>query len=259
MKIATAQSLRCPACQRPVLDTGTELLDNGMPHASPERPCRPVPAEPTPIELDLGSGYGLARGSLRTDWETGESYYSLTGTRLSGTWTVSIAAAADVSSITTVTVCHGEDHEHTRSDYHRANKPVVNGIEIVGATTGLDITAIASIGPYRITCLRADGSHEDAPDKTRRYTAAVVRGLLTHFTARTDLATLHRVTAVRHAQRMRGYALDRADAIEDELADLTTRMTADRDRCRSEAARYDAIASGTRSPGPAPHDAAPDD
>ncbi|WP_069164559.1 hypothetical protein [Nocardia altamirensis] len=82
--------------------------------------------------------------------------------------------------------------------------------------------------------------------------AAVVRALLTHFTTRPDPATLHRVAAVHHAQRMRGPAADRASEIANELTALNTRLTTEHDHYRREANRYEAIANGTRTPGPAP-------
>ncbi|WP_069164560.1 hypothetical protein [Nocardia altamirensis] len=255
MRIARAQTLQCPACRRPLLDTGEELLDHGWPHATPGRPCQPVPAEPTPIELDLGTEFGTARGTVRTDWTTGYSYYTLTEPRLRGTWTVLITAAADQTSIATIDVYYGEHHDTIGREQSRANNPVINNIEIAGATYALDITTIDSLDTARINCQLAAQDFESAPLKTRQRMTAVIRALLTHFTDRPDLATLHRVAARHHAEQMRVHATHRVTEIGNELADPTARLTDNRDHYRREATRYKAIANGTRSPGPAPQNA----
>ncbi|MET8427767.1 ArdC-like ssDNA-binding domain-containing protein [Nocardia sp. NPDC004860] len=201
------------------------------------------PADPSRIRLELGK-YADIHATIRTDYATGRTFYTVTGPRVSGTFTVVPQRPADSDSVRVLGVEYGEENRpHSFDSYHRNDRPTVNGIDLVGGSAGFSIDRIDDIDGNRLHCRRPLGPRhdEDAPPRTKDRAAALVRAIFRHYMTRDDLPELHRAAAAVEARYLRAQQ-NRSAA---QLAEQIAKLQAERDEHQANADRYDAIATDT--------------
>lgn len=200
-----------PTCPRERPDDGQDTTADDKPNG------------PRRVRLDLGE-YGPAHASVRVDWSTGRAYYTVTGSRISGTWTVWVGNAADTDRPTSLNVDYGEDdgESYVHRPENRPNRPVINGIRVVGGTHGHDPARVMTLDRRRVVCRRPTGwgGCTPVPDRTNDRMAAVVRAILSDCIASPDLARLHRVAAKTAAPRLRDEQARQAQRLADRIAEL---------------------------------------
>ncbi|GAB4590295.1 hypothetical protein [Nocardia sp. IFM 10818] len=211
--------------------------------AAPARQTPPPPADPSRIRLGLGK-YADAHATIRTDYTTGRTFYTVTGPRVSGTFTIVSQNPTENDTVQRFSVEYGEENRpHSFGGYHRQDRPVINGIDLVGGSSGFTVDRIDDIDGTRLHCRRALGPSrdEDAPPRTKERAAAIVRAILRHYMTRDDLHALHRAAAAVEAPYLRAEQ-NRAAA---NLADRIARLEAEHAEHTAQAQRYDAIATDT--------------
>lgn len=233
---ALAAVLTLPPAERP----------QRQPTAGPTRPAdrpEPQPADPSRIRLELGK-YADVYATIRTDYATGRTFYTVTGTRVSGTFTVVSQHPTARDTVRVLSVDYGEENRpHSFDRYHRKDRPTINGIDLVGGSAGFSIDRIDDIDGARLHCRRPVGPvhDEDAPPRTKERAAAVVRAIFHHYMTRDDLPALHKAAAAIEAQRLRREQNDSAAHLSRRIAELE----AERDEHTAKAEHYDAIATDT--------------
>ncbi|GAB2454135.1 ArdC-like ssDNA-binding domain-containing protein [Nocardia tengchongensis] len=232
---ALAAITTLPADQRP-----TTYTDSPRPARAPRAAA---PADPSRIPLELGK-YADGSATIRTDTATGLTYYTVTGPRIAGTFTIAPQSALDSDRVHMVTIHYGEyDTRHHFDRYHRKDRPIVNGLDLIGGTGGLAIDQLDRIDGRRVHCRRpTDPQHDtDVPPRTKERTAAVMRAILAHYVTRDDLPALHRAAAaIEAADRQRDQTRYAAAA-----AAEITKLEAKRAEYAAAAARYADLATDT--------------
>ncbi|WP_067721657.1 ArdC-like ssDNA-binding domain-containing protein [Nocardia yamanashiensis] len=211
--------------------------------ATPARQAPTAPADPSRILLELGK-YADAHATIRTDYTTGRTFYTVTGPRASGTFTIVSQNPTESDTVQRFSVEYGEGNRpHSFDRYHRRDRPVINGIDLVGGSAGFTVDRIDDIDGTRLHCRRSLGpTHdEDAPPRTKERAAAIVRAILRHYMTRDDLHALHRAAAAVEAPYRRAEQ-NRAAA---NLADRIAQLEAEHAEHTAKARRYDAIAADT--------------
>ncbi|MDL4812788.1 hypothetical protein [Actinomadura opuntiae] len=186
-------------------------------------------------------GFGTLTGTYSHDWETGVTRYDVTGPRVAGTFTVQLSphrwvkydapgvspysstrfsrtgeeATADVLDVNADTVMveygHSGYTEHLRKD-----RPVVNGVRLVGATA-VSLAKVRERSAARqrlkgrdIVCRRQVGTIHttSVPNATADRTAVVIHGLLVHWCSRPENGDLRRAACRAEAN---GWRIDSAE------------------------------------------------
>ncbi|MGY2116654.1 hypothetical protein ACW9HR_22340 [Nocardia gipuzkoensis] len=168
--------------------------------------------------------------------------YILTGPRLAGTWTVRLLAAADSAEITALDIYFGLDAAASTT-FTRRDKPVINGIEIMGSMTVTDRTTITGRG-------KRFPSGAQVPLPTAARLKYMVRAIADHLLTDENLGELHRRAAVLDAATQRAAVEERLAADQRTLAEITAAVTTRCDYFRALVEHYDNIANRTAPPGP---------
>lgn len=190
------------------------------------------------IALDL-KAFGTAYATTEDDWETARTFYTVSGPRVQGTFSVWIEAAAESATPYRLNVDYGHDdgrRVHVNENDHE-QLPKVNGITIVGGTHCIPVAKIDGLDQGDVTCRRPiDRTRScSAPAATNARLAAVVRALLLQYLARPDLEQLHRAAIAHQAPRARTAELAQAAKLDERIAALM----AERDQHTASANRYE--------------------
>ncbi|MGY1948473.1 hypothetical protein [Nocardia asiatica] len=207
-----------------------------------------VPASPARsahlVELAVDAGRATVTGTAVTDWDTAAVRYNLTGPRLAGTWTVRLPSAADSTEIITMRICFGVDAAAS-TKFTRRDKPVVNGIEIMGSMMITDRDTLTGHG-------ERFPSGDQLPRHTAARLEAVVRAIADHLLTNENVGELHRRAAVLDAITQRAILLERLVTDQRRLEEITTATNTRCDYHRALLEHYDNIAAGTVPPGTCP-------
>jgi predicted RNA methylase len=196
-------------------------------------PGRPQPAEELPpgveaAELALDDGFGIARVRVETNWENGRTRYTVTAPNVTGILTVHPERNTCEAIPTSVDVTYGDSftalwcsHEDTHQD---GSAPVVNGVELVGAISGVPFDRVTDVREWRwsVRPQRYVGRYtsEPAPDRTADRFRAVLRAVLLHWFARTDLAEVQLAAARCEAPTRLAERKREAAKLDEQLAAL---------------------------------------
>ncbi|GAB3167432.1 hypothetical protein GCM10027258_92770 [Amycolatopsis stemonae] len=193
------------------------------------------------VRLDLGK-YRPAVAWAIPHPDSGTVVYKVTGTRLSGSFTVHSTDAVEHATPTAATIRYGDWSER---DYYMGMQapylPTVNGIEVHGALGGITPDWLDNLDGRTARPRRTDDGGRtsyEAPDKTADRTAAVLRAILADYFDRDDLAELHRARARREAPRSQAAAARVVAGLDEQIKTAT----AERAAAADEAERYAAIA-----------------
>lgn len=205
--------------------------------------------EPVRILTRLGDAPLMVDAIVTDDWTAAATTYDVRATRVKGAFVVRPHRwfyRDEVIDPDNDQVCveygrhrPGDPRQgHFSSEmYERADRPVVNGVDLTGATvintsrmrserlTGRNVNVRRPIDEFNAT---------RAPDATTERTAAVVHAIVTHWLTRDPHALVHRITAAGHAvhaqriedQRRRDAAEQEAEKARRELAFLDEREAA---------------------------------
>lgn len=171
---------------------------------------------------------GMLAGTYAHDWETGATAYDVTAVRVRGVFTVHLnpiayKAVGDPGYGThyldpdrpSFMVLYGRSVPGQRPDwgapYQRKDRPIVNGVQLVGAT-GVNPDRLRFpkdpqspyLGRWYINCRRsADdwGGDTEAPEATAERTALVIDALVRHWMTRPENYALRLATCRFHAAR----------------------------------------------------------
>ncbi|MBA9005873.1 hypothetical protein [Thermomonospora cellulosilytica] len=163
------------------------------------------------INLDI-PGLGRLRAAYTDDWEEGVTTYTVTAPRVTGAFAVALAEEWDTGrpldpDSPRVRIDYGA-HVPGRHYFHgweRPDRPVVNGISLVGAAyVDLDVMRQRRLGWRDVNCRKAIGKWHDtpAPQPTNERTALVVHALVFHWATRPDNLALRLAACRRHAGRL---------------------------------------------------------
>ena len=165
------------------------------------------------------SGLGTVRLDWTTDYATGVTVYRASAPRVAGSFTVVTEHSPYESTVDVdtprVRVVYGRGDLHAVYGDRHADRPVINSVQLTGAsvvdTTTLrahrvdgawtpgrrlsdrDVHASRSTGPY---------TSQSAPQATQRRTAAIIEALLSHWLTRPDNLALRVACARRRAQEL---------------------------------------------------------
>lgn len=196
------------------------------------------------IQLIQLPGIGELRLDWADDWTTGTTAYTVTGPRVSGVFVVTLdlireaeALDADTQS---VRVQYGRGG-YWDADHRRQDRPVVNGVKLAGGTVvHLDTMRAQRLHRWHVVVHRSSGPYGTvpAPPATQERTAAVLHGVVGHWTTRPEAYAL-RLAAVRsRAAEVRGAIRRRIS----EQAERVAEATAELQQLHTYAAEADAAA-----------------
>ncbi|MFK0250179.1 ArdC-like ssDNA-binding domain-containing protein [Amycolatopsis azurea] len=195
----------------------------------------------TKVRLELGETYGTATAWIHDEWNSGTTVYDVKASRVSGMITVTSSDATQTDLFHAAKVAFGD---WSKEDHYRITDapgaPVINGVDVVGRTSGITRDRAQVITWRTMNIRKPDkwGSTEEAPQKTADRAAAVVRAILRHWLLREDLDTLHVARA-----RFEAPAFQRdAEHITQKLDQQLAALTAERDEHAATAARYASLA-----------------
>ena len=156
------------------------------------------------MRVRINTHAGQIRAAYDDDWETGTTLYEVTGTRVSGVFTICIVQrpyhqGGSIDPDTPAVAIGfgrptGKPYERP---HEREDRPIVNGVRL-GWTPDVDT---AKLRERRLS--RWDVGDRHTPEKTAERTACVVEGLLTHWLTRPENYAL-RLAAVRHYAMQQG-------------------------------------------------------
>lgn len=168
------------------------------------------------MRVKIMTHVGPIRATFTDDWERGETTYEVTGTRVSGVFTVCLEQHIyrdeflDLES-DRVRVGMGRQNGRPFDTYQREDRPVVNGVDLCGDM----VINVSRMREGRLNkwsmSVRRGRREGSAPDSTADRTAAVVEGLLTHWLTRPEHYALRLAATRWTAVKERRFLLERVE------------------------------------------------
>lgn len=210
-------------------------------------PAAPAPVELPPgvqaAELTLDGSYGSARVTFETNWTNGRTRYQVTAKNVTGTLTVmperhptEPTAVPETVDVTLGDFLTGVWPDR-RDMFENGTAPVVNGVNLTGGVSGLAFDDVTDVRGWRWR-VRPDRylsayCSTEAPERTADRFRAVLRAVLLHWFARTDLADVRLAAARDEAPGRIAERNREADKLDAQIVDLQAR------RAQVEAHRVD--------------------
>lgn len=184
---------------------------------------------------DVDGGALAIAATYSHNWEMGFTTYTVSATRVSGTFTLApnlIRCGEDGIDVDTQSVYIGYGHGHPwmrSQDDLREDRPVVNGIRLVGgAVANLDTMRTRRLSHYDITARRSVGPYQSCstPVATNQRTATVVHALVAHWATRPENYALRLTAAHWRASAIRADGLRVAGQLRERLIELHQEIAA---------------------------------
>ncbi|MFJ2864949.1 hypothetical protein [Kitasatospora sp. NPDC087314] len=204
------------------------------------------PTGPQYVTLVTEGGYRM-HATVTLDWELGAALYRVA--ELCGTITV-----AWDSSDYDRNCCDRDAMEVTfgrpsPSPFHQRfeDAPTVYGVLLAGRAN-FHAARMKPTSPWWLSVRRAQGTSDDAeaPDGTRRRTAAIVHTITQHMLTRPWAAELRRAHDHRHAPARYRQHQQAIRELEEEAAQLQEKLNRERERAAAQAAMIEAVTGGAR-------------
>lgn len=152
------------------------------------------------LRIELSGSFGPLSAVEHLDGECGRIRYAVAGRRARGVFVVEPYPDGLEPVPALIRIQYGDGPSYR--DVERSDRPVVNGVDLVGATV-LDPDAPDAITRWRLNLRRPTSRYtsEDVPEKTAQHATAVIKALVERWCTHPDRDRLVLCAARRTASR----------------------------------------------------------